>query len=89
MSLSEIMALQDVRNAANPTSQPTTETLSSKVISMRANDIRSCGKNGDLRGAAKIFQRLGSQAETPIIVNSMLEACIQNKDWGWTVWAQS
>jgi pentatricopeptide repeat protein len=53
---------------------------SSKEITMRANDIRSCGKNGDLKGATKVFERLGSQASSTLILNSMLDACIECKD---------
>jgi len=51
-----------------------------KEIAMRANDIRSCGKNGDLRGAIKVFERLGPQAENTLLVNSMLDACVECKD---------
>merc|ERR1719201_351502 len=47
---------------------------------MRANDIRSCGKNGDLQGAIKVFERLGEQAESTLIFNSMLDACVECKD---------
>jgi pentatricopeptide repeat protein len=56
---------------------PSNKTMSAKEIAMRANDIRSCGKNGDLRGAMKVFQRLGGQSEHPTLVNSMVEACIE------------
>merc|ERR1719424_122709 len=71
-----ITSLQDSIGSVSPSSK----MLSSKEVAMRANDIRSCGKNGDLRGAAKVFERLGSQAENPVIVNSMLEACMECKD---------
>jgi len=47
---------------------------------MRANDIRSCGKNGDLKGACKVFDRLGSQSNNTLILNSMLDACIECKE---------
>jgi len=53
---------------------------SCKEISMRANDIRSCGKNGDLQGAIKIFDRLGSLANSTLILNSVLDACVECKD---------
>jgi len=53
---------------------------SCKEISMRANDIRSCGKNGDLQGAIKIFDRLGSLANSTLILNSLLDACVECKD---------
>jgi pentatricopeptide repeat protein len=53
---------------------------SQKEVAMRANDIRSCGKNGDLRGAVKVFDRLGSQAENTLLVNSMLDACVECND---------
>jgi pentatricopeptide repeat protein len=52
----------------------------SKEIAMRANDIRSCGKNGDLKGVMKVFDRLGSQANNTLIMNSMLDASIECKD---------
>merc|ERR1719401_333545 len=48
---------------------------------MRANDIRSCGKNKDLRGATKVFDRLGGQANSALIFNSMLDACVECKDF--------
>jgi len=53
---------------------------SSKEIAMRANDIRSCGKNGDLKGAIKVFERLGDQANNTLILNSLLDACVECKD---------
>jgi len=56
------------------------DQVSSKEIAMRANDIRSCGKNGDLRGAIKVFDRLGDQANNTLILNSMLDACVECKD---------
>jgi pentatricopeptide repeat protein len=71
--------LSSLKNAINSMGSAS-KTISSKEISMRANDIRSCGKNGDLRGAIKVFQRLGSQAENSVIVNSMVEACNECKD---------
>jgi pentatricopeptide repeat protein len=54
--------------------------ITSKEVGMRANDIRSCGKNGDLRGAIKVFDRLGAQAYNTLILNSMLDACIECKE---------
>jgi pentatricopeptide repeat protein len=73
----DIISLRDSVNMSFPTPS---KNLSSKEVAMRGNDIRSCGKNGDLRGAMKVFQRLGSQAEHPVLVNSMVEACIECKD---------
>jgi len=55
--------------------------VTNKEIAMRANDIRSCGKNGDLKGATKVFDRLGSQSNDTLILNSMLDACISCKDF--------
>jgi pentatricopeptide repeat protein len=72
----EIISLRDSVSGACSTSK----ALSSKEVAMRANDIRSCGKNGDLRGAIKVFQRLGHQGESAVLVNSMLEACVECKD---------
>jgi len=51
-----------------------------REVAMRANDIRSCGKNGDLRGAIKVYERLGSQANNALILNSVLDACVECKD---------
>jgi len=73
---SPIISLRDSVNSAVPASK----TMSAKEVAMRANDIRSCGKNGDLKGAIKVYQRLGSQGEHPVLVNSMVEACIESKD---------
>jgi hypothetical protein len=42
----------------------------------RATDIRSCGKNGDLNGALRIFERLGDQRDNLLMINSILEACV-------------
>lgn len=53
---------------------------SRREIAMRANDIRSCGKNGDLKGAIKVYDRLGDQAKNTLIMNSMLDACIECAD---------
>jgi pentatricopeptide repeat protein len=51
--------------------------ISQREVAMRANDIRSCGKNGDLRGAIKVFERLGPKAANPLLVNSLLDACVE------------
>jgi len=71
-----IVSLKDAVNGACPEKM----NMSSKELAMRANDIRSCGKNGDLRGAIKVFRRVEGQGEQPALVNSMLEACIACKD---------
>lgn len=55
-------------------------TAFQKEVTMRANDIRSCGKNGDLRGALKVYERMGGQAENTLLINSMLDACVECKD---------
>jgi len=52
-------------------------SISCKEIAMRANDIRSCGKNGDLKGATKVFDRLGSTVNSTLILNSMIDACVE------------
>merc|ERR1719359_585215 len=52
----------------------------SKRLSMRANDIRSCGRNGNLNGAVKVFDRLGDQADSTLVLNSMLDACVECHD---------
>jgi len=57
-----------------------TKTTFQKEVAMRANDIRSCGKNGDLKGAIKVYERLGAQAENTLLMNSMLDACVECKD---------
>lgn len=57
-----------------------TVSPSCKDVAMRANDIRSCGKNGDLKGAIKVFERLGPQSVNTLILNSMLDACVECKD---------
>jgi pentatricopeptide repeat protein len=50
-------------------------------VSMRANDIRSCGRNGDLAGALKVFERLDQQtADHTLVMNSMVDACVACKD---------
>lgn len=51
-----------------------------KDIAQRANDIRSCGRNGDLRGAIKVFSRLGEQANHTLILNSLADACVECKN---------
>jgi pentatricopeptide repeat protein len=50
------------------------------IVALRANDIRSCGRNGDLKGAIKVFERLGERSENVLIVNSILDACVACKD---------
>jgi len=50
-------------------------------VALRANDIRSCGRNGDLIGSVKVFERLDSQvADNTLVMNSMMDACIACKD---------
>jgi pentatricopeptide repeat protein len=60
--------------------QRVASAFNTNEIAMRANDIRSCGKNGDLKGAIKVFERLGSQANNTLILNSLLDACVECKD---------
>jgi pentatricopeptide repeat protein len=78
---SEVCNSDDLDDYAGDTS-PQTGKQNTKEASMRANDIRSCGKNGDLRGATKVFERLGKHANSPLIVNSMLDACIECHSMG-------
>jgi len=52
----------------------------SKKIAMRANDIRSCGRNGHLAGAVKVFEKLGQQADCAFVHNSMMDACVECHD---------
>jgi len=49
-------------------------------VAMRANDIRSCGRNGNLNGAIKVFEKLGSHADNILVLNSMLDACVECQD---------
>jgi len=67
-------------SAEDLTKQQKEVSSTTKEIAMRANDIRSCGKNGDLKGAVKVFERLGSQAHSTLILNSLLDACVECKD---------
>jgi len=52
----------------------------SKKVAMRANDIRSCGRNGNLNGAIKVFERLGSEGDNTLVLNSLLDACVECND---------
>lgn len=52
----------------------------SKRVAMRANDIRSCGRNGNLKGAVKVFEKLGDQAENILVLNSIMDACVECHD---------
>merc|ERR1719162_2448304 len=48
---------------------------------MRANDIRSCGRNGDITGALKVFERLDPHiADSTLVLNSTIDACVSCKD---------
>jgi len=49
-----------------------------KKVMMRANDIRSCGRNGNLNGAIKVYEKLGSDGEHTLVLNSLLDACVEN-----------
>jgi len=51
-----------------------------KKIAMRANDIRSCGRNGNINGAIKVFERLEDGADNTLVLNSMLDACVECHD---------
>merc|ERR1719460_1830594 len=64
----------------SPANSNGNKTVFQKETAMRANDIRSCGKNGDLKGAIKVFERLGAQANNTLILNSLLDACVECKD---------
>lgn len=52
----------------------------SKEIAQRSNDIRSCGRNGDLKGAIKVFDRLGDQSNHTMVLNSIVDACVECKN---------
>jgi pentatricopeptide repeat protein len=78
---SEVCSSEDPDDLTADSSPPTSKQ-NSKEATMRANDIRSCGKNGDLRGATKVFERLGKHAQNPLILNSMLDACIECRNMG-------
>jgi pentatricopeptide repeat protein len=47
---------------------------------MRSNDIRSCGRNGNLNGAIKVFERLGHERDNTLVLNSMIDACIESQE---------
>lgn len=50
-------------------------------IAMRANDIRSCGRNGDITGALKVFERLDPHiADSTLVLNSTIDACVSCRD---------
>jgi pentatricopeptide repeat protein len=51
-----------------------------KRIAMRANDIRSCGRNDNLKGAIKVFDKLGEQGQNTLVLNSLLDACVECHD---------
>jgi len=51
-----------------------------KRMAMRSNDIRSCGRNGNLNGALKVFEKLGDEGDNTLVLNSMLDACVECKD---------
>jgi len=51
-----------------------------KKMFMRANDIRSCARNGNLLGAKRVFDRLGDAADNTLVLNSMLNACVECKE---------
>jgi len=76
-STGEASTPRDVACAAAAIDQ---ESGPSKDVALRANDIRSCGRNGDLKGAIKVFERLGDQAQHALIFNSILDACCGCKD---------
>jgi len=52
----------------------------SKKVAMRANDIRSCGRNGNLNGAIKVFEKLGCEGNNTLVLNSLLDACVECND---------
>lgn len=64
--------------ADTPWEPPT--PAASKDIAQRSNDIRSCGRNGDLKGAIKVFDRLGDQSNHTMVLNSIVEACVECKN---------
>lgn len=52
-----------------------------REVGMRANDIRSCGRNRDLDGALKVFERLNQEtADNTLVMNSVVDACVACKD---------
>lgn len=73
---SQISSLKESITSPYASNKP----LSAKEVAMRANDIRSCGKNGDLKGAIKVFQRLAGEVQHPMLVNSMIQAYLESQD---------
>jgi len=72
--------------ASNLTQTKTTNTEDAahvcKRMTMRSNDIRSCGRNGNLNGALKVFEKLvlAEEADNTLVLNSMLDACVECQD---------
>jgi pentatricopeptide repeat protein len=75
-----VSSLENICSELVETDTRNRDSINSKEIAMRANDIRSCGKNGDLKGAIKVFDRLGSHSCNTLILNSLLDACVECKD---------
>lgn len=57
-----------------------TKAFMAKNIPLYAHKIRACGMDGDLEGAARVFQRLGILADDALILNSMVCACVDCND---------
>jgi pentatricopeptide repeat protein len=51
-------------------------STASKDEALLAQEIRTCGKNGDLQGALKIFEQQHGQKQSSLFYNSVLEACV-------------
>ena len=86
--VSEFVSIRNLQNAKWLLSEKGPEEMSCRTgnkIAMRANDIRSCGRNGNLSGALKVFEKLGSHADTTLVLNSMLDACVECRDISKTV----
>lgn len=83
-TVDETDALMGFAAASQPPPHSTAEADKEKggstyrgIIATRANDIRSCGRNGDLAGVLKVYDRLDSQtADSTLVMNSLVDACL-------------
>jgi pentatricopeptide repeat protein len=66
-----------VERAASTATSTSADVKFSKQGSQVSQDIKACGKNGDLEGAIRLFSEQAEMAATGVMYNSIMDACVE------------
>jgi pentatricopeptide repeat protein len=66
-----------LRSTVEKAATTATTAAPTKEMSIACKEIRSCGKSGDFEGAMKIFEDFVPAALSPMLFNSIMDACVE------------